>query len=170
MFVHVCMYVEEHVYFFPPFQNVWCWRSAVWEEEVDPLLWGCDRHHFLRGPQRLWPGAGWGRGDGECLSHTWRTLSGDIVSVYRQHDGSEDLSVFSITSLFPHRTECTRVWNCSTASATTSGSQTPPSSSSSTRRTCLRRRSRRVLLPSATLNTLVRLASSCRKCSKSGLF
>ena len=82
------------------FQNVWCRRPAVWEEEVDPLLWGCDGHHLLRGPQRLRPGAGRGRGDGEFLhpadSQTHMLAgalcsctAGTPVSVYQNRDGSQ---------------------------------------------------------------------------------
>lgn len=56
---------------------------------------------------------------------------------------------------FPFRTECTRVWSCSTASATTNGSRRPPSSCFSTRKICLSRRSHAAPWPSAFLSMQV---------------
>ena len=153
------MYDEEHantVSLSVP-QNVWRGRSAIREEEVDPLLRGRDRHHLLRGPQRLRPGAGRGRGDGEShLEERWCLLDGSQVE--SRSSPWSALTRRPLPSFL--RTGCTRVWSCSTASATTSGSRTPPSSCSSTRRTCSRRRSRRVLSPSATQSMQVRHAAS----------
>lgn len=41
-------------------QDVWCGRSALREEEVDPLLWGCDLYHLHRCTERIRHGAGGG--------------------------------------------------------------------------------------------------------------
>lgn len=46
-------------------QAVWCGRSEVGEEEVDPLFRGCHSHHFLCGSQRIRPGAARGRDHGK---------------------------------------------------------------------------------------------------------
>lgn len=43
-------------------------RSEVGEEEVDPLFRGRHSHHFLRGAQRIRPGAAWGRDHGKDRS------------------------------------------------------------------------------------------------------
>ena len=40
-------------------QNVWCWRSKVGAQEVDPLLRGGHRHHLLCRPLRLRPRSCW---------------------------------------------------------------------------------------------------------------
>lgn len=50
-------------------QAVWCGRSEVGEEEMDPLLWGRDRHYLLRGFERIRPGAPRRRDHGEQEMH-----------------------------------------------------------------------------------------------------
>lgn len=51
-------------------QNVRCGRTTLRAKEVDPLFWGSHSHYLLRGAERLRPGLGWGRGDGEKKNKT----------------------------------------------------------------------------------------------------
>lgn len=55
-------------------QDVWCGRSALREEEVDPLLRRCDLYHLHRCSERIRHGAGggWWSGRLSFVVHHWK--------------------------------------------------------------------------------------------------
>lgn len=100
-----------------PLQNVWCGRTTLGEEEMDPLFWRSHSHHFLCCTQCLWPGAGWRWGDGkETLfsSALWYDfysifiLQYQVVYFLRHYKANKRIHPSSIESLI---TVISRWWN-----------------------------------------------------------